>query len=266
MADIVRVSCDNKWTYVAVGSEEHDHVLRFAQKGLAHSTSSDVRLKSEAGPLFWELIGEAPKAKQDIHSKIMECLTYHGIGVGTEELRFGKHGDNHNKFSDLSLVPESSSKRGASLSDYGIDEDDIVLTAWPKSRKILPALVLRPERHFILELVDDGQNGERCFVLDEDGGIITASLASNGSEFLRVLPQLAFDSWLSASGCKNARRSRFSVKDHENKILIEDFEDGRTYLTSYATEKKDLERQGMECLLAHGGLGAVIPKYELENA
>jgi hypothetical protein len=49
-------------------------------------------------------------------------------------------------------------------------------------------------------------------------------------------------------------------------MLIEDLEDGRSYTAAYLSAKKDLERQGAECLLAHGGIGAIIPKYELENA
>jgi hypothetical protein len=266
MADIVRVSCGSRWTYVVVGSQEHGHLVRFAERGLTQSTASDVRLKSEAGPLFWEMIGDAGEPEGKTHSKVLECLADQGIGIGTEAILFGKHGENHDRFSDLSLVTESRSKKGTSPSDCGMDKDDVVLTAWPKNGRIVPALVTKPDRHFVLELVEDGHEGERCFVLDEEGGLITASLRSNGSEFLRMVPQLAFDSWLLASGCKSARKARFAVKDLGERMLIEDLEDGRSYTAPYLSAKKDLERQGAECLLAHGGIGAIIPKYELENA
>lgn len=265
MSEMIRISYGEDWTYVVAGGDNHKHANRFIDNGMAETDQSGIRLRSEAGPMLWDLMG----VKQDDHdpSSVIASMTESGLALFPgEEVCFGKRWDHHNEFADLSWRKDESIGNGVKLSRDNIGDGVLVLTAWPKSKNLIPGRVIIEERPSV-ELVESPGRGDRCFVLDEHGNcLLTASMESDGTEFVRILPRVAVASWLSSIGSSSSMGSRFSVADRGNSFAIEDLDAGRTYTTYYATKDKKREIEQVKYLLEYDGLGAVIPKYDLENA
>lgn len=267
MTDIVRVSYDNQWTYVVSGSEAHDHVCRFASQGLGDLGPAEVRLKSEAGPLLWELIGSHSRG-HGTPAAILDSMTDGGLLLRNKEsLHLGKKSQHYNEFADMSWDNMGEEGRGVGISDLPMQEGEIVLTAWPMAKRILPAHVIPVKNRFGLELVEAMPAGQRCFVVNEKGtDLMTVSMPSGGTEFVGMVPTVAFGSWLFSVGSKAVRDSKFKVADRGEMFLVEDLEAGGSYLGKYASKDKEVEIENIRCMLNCEGLGAILPRYRLENA
>lgn len=265
MTDVVRVSSGGQWAYVPVGGETHSRLCRFANEGLAETKASEIRLHSEAGPLFWDMIKPGPESPYRIPSA--SIFTEHGLYlVPGEELQFGRNDDGHyNEFADMSRLNNPSLKSGCVLSGRELVEGDIVVTAWPHKKSFVPALVSGPRS---LELTEPVDAMSRCFVMDDDMCLMTASLSSDGSNFLRVLPPDAIVSWLFSMGSQAIRQksNRFSVSPNDDgTFAISDSKKNRTYSGKFKTDRHDVELESLDFLLDNGGLWSVLSQYRLFN-
>ena len=265
MSDAVRVSVEGKWAYLPIGSQAHSHLVRFTKEGLTESNKMEVRLKSDAGPLFWDLISKEENVSSNF--SVLDSITENGICLlPNEEIRFGKEGDSYNGFADISWLNNPSLEHGIPLSGKNITEGDIVNTVWPKSKSILPAIAVKEKRGLSLEVVSAPEKGSRCFVLDErQGGLITISLSSNGTEKIRILPPDALTSWLFSLGTKCIRQKsgRFSINPDGGNFSLQDKKMGRSYGGKFNTKSYDDEKAFMEFLLEDGGIGAILNHYKL---
>jgi hypothetical protein len=267
VADIVRVSYDDQWTYVVSGSEAHDHVCRFASQGLGEPGPAEVRLKSEAGPLLWELIGSHSRKREMPRTALDSMADGRILLRNSESLHLGKKSQHYNEFADISWDKTGDDRKGLGISDLPMQEGEIVLTAWPMAKRILPAHVIPVKNRFGLELVEAMPAGQRCFVINEKGtDLMTVGMPSVGTEFIGMVPTVAFGSWLFSVGSKSVRDSKFKVADRGEMFLIEDMEAGSSYLGKYAGKDKQVEIENIRCMLNCEGLGAILPQYRLENA
>jgi len=274
MPDVVRVSSGEEWFYVPVGGQDHQRLCRFAAKGMAESGEAEVRLVGESGPLFWEkLKGSEARAASPLVA--LSAMDQDGMRLSPgEKVSFGKRegSTSYNDFADLSLSKDDVP--GVPLSATKVSNVEMVLTAWPKTGRLVPARVVSTPRGHELELVDTVPAGERCFVLDERGGaLMTVSLEATGGATLRILPSMAVDSWLFSAGSKAARAmsSRFSLAGSaDGGFLIKDHKDGRRYAGHYQNDSmpaaKNMEHERLEWLLASHGLAGALALYALEKA
>lgn len=269
MSEVVRVSSiDGRWAYVPSGTKAHVHLQRFIGAGLADSDSVEVRLKSDAGPLFWDLLSETVPSPSK-HSIPTSALTDNGIILfPNEEIVFGKaDGPYYNEFADLSWLNNPSLKQaGIPLSRNTLSEDDIVLTAWPMNKSWIPARARGRGRDLELELAFAAPKGQRCFVLDEDkNALLTASMKSDGSNVLRVIPPVSINSWLFSLGTNAVRQKtgRFQVSQCDDSFRLDDKKLGRSYKGKFRTSQVAEELAFLEFLLDRGGLGAILGNYEI---
>jgi len=266
MSDVVRVSANGKWAYLPVGSEAHQHLLRFAESGLADADAVEVRLHSDAGPMFWELLEDSEATTPAPLIPAM-AMSEDGIALlSGEKLAFGNvENGSYNEYVDMSWLNNPSVKPGIPLSNTKMGDGDIVITAWPASGKLVPARAERKCREMVLELLEPQAPGDRCFVVDDSGGLVTASLKSTGGRSLKVMPQAALNSWLFSVGTKAVRQrsSRFSIADQGESFVITDNKNNRKLRGRYRTSHPESELESLEVMLGHGGLGSIIPHYEL---
>lgn len=266
MPDVVRVSSSDRWAYLPVGSEAHQRLLHFAESGLADSNPVEVRLHSDAGDMFWELLEDE---REESPPSIMPALALIDDGISMlpdEKLVFGRVDNGaYNEYADMSWLKNPSLKSGIPLSNRRIAEGDIVLTAWPSSGKLIPARIEKNRRDLVARLVDPQPSGERCFVTDDTGGLATVSLKTPGGPSVKLMPPTAMNSWLFSLGTSAVRQKprRFSVSDGNGQFLIRDSKRGRTFAGRYRTSNPESELEALEVMLGHSGLGGIIPYYEL---
>ena len=271
--EAVRVTCGSDWAYVPTSGRRYDVLCKLASDGLAEATPSGVRLKHEAGPLAWSVIGH-PREKRPL-PQVMSSLSANGIEIAPDEkLCFGRTGGGeYNEFADISLAKRNDANSGIKLSAARMSDGDMVLCAWPKSRRLIPGMVKTEGRRTTVLLVEAGPKGERCFVVDEEGKrLLTVSMQSDGSDTVKVMPPLSVDSWLFSVGSRAARdlNSRFEVEEEGGAFFISDKKTGRRYAgrmqNQSGSERLEIERERMQWLLATTGLGGILPIYKLEKA
>lgn len=277
MAKAIRVSDGNRWVYVPAGSEHQARLERFASAGLAEIANGIVLLKSEAGPLFWEMLNKLEKSRSD-KLAILEKVDSDSINIEPDEqLSFGKKDDAlaYSDFADLSLTRQSWTSGGIPLATRPIEEREIVMTLWPKKNILIPAKSSNAVRRIGLELVEPQEKGDRCFVLDDKcETLLTVSFASDGSDKVMAINPVVMDSWLLAAGSNAMMKmsGRFDVVHHaEGNFLIADSKTGKKYAGNFIfspsdKENFDLEKSRLVRLLASTGLGAILPTYGLKKA
>jgi hypothetical protein len=271
--EAVRVTCGSDWAYVPTIGRKYEVLCKLASEGLAEATASGVRLKHETGPLAWSVMGR-PRENRPL-PQVMRSLSENGMDISPDErLCFGKASDGeYNEYADVSLVRRKERGGGVKLSAGRMSEGDMVLCAWPRSLRLIPGMAKAEGRRLSVTLVDGAPRGERCFVVDEEGKrLLTVSLASDGSDTVKVMPPLAVDSWLFSVGSKAARdlNSRFEVEEEDGSFLISDKKTGRRYAGRLQSQsdpdRLEVERERLQWLLATSGLGGVLPIYALEKA
>lgn len=278
MAKAIRVSDGKNWAYVPASPEHQARLERFAAAGLVEIVNGVVEMKSEAGPMFWEMIHiQKPELNISRQTKALEYISAKAININPdEELSFGKKEDAiaYSESADLSISRQEWPQDGISLSMGAIEEGQIVMTLWPESKRLIPALATTAGKRFSLELVESQDKGERCFILDEKcASLLTVSMPSTGGSTIKAVNPIVMDSWLVAAGSNAMMKmsGRFSVKDHaENAFLIADSKTGKIYSGKYVFHPSDLnfeiEKTRLERLLASKGLGAILPSYRLKRA
>jgi len=279
MANAIRVSDGSKWAYVPAGAEHQARLERFAAAGMAEISDGFVMLKHEAGEMFWEMLKkEFPAQDSSAILKIAEkAFDSKSIALlPDEEISFGEKDDSisYNKFADLSLT-NGSSDLPVDLAAKPLEDGRIVMTIWPKSKRVIPAKVTHADKRVWLELPESQEKGERCFVLDDkDASFLTVSSESDGTDKVGAVNPNVITSWLCAAGSKSMRRmgGRYGVEHRpQGQFLITDRTSGKSYSGTISSHGLDidnfeLEKSRLERLLASKGLGAVLPLYILKRA
>jgi hypothetical protein len=273
MADVIRVTRGDDWFYVPVGGGAHAKLCRLASKGLARPNNAEVRLVSESGPLDWDEIKQPESQSTPLAA--LAALLPDGLKVSPgEKICFGKHDNasSYNEFADLSLLPGETP--GLSIASGTLVPGDMVLTVWPASGRIVPGKITNAGMRLAADLAEPQKKGERCFVVDEHGkAILTVSLASDGSNMVRLLPPMALDSWLFAAGSKalKSQAERFSMTHAGRRFVVTDNKSGRRYAGVFKNdpevnpERWTLENQRVEWLLSSRGLSGILPNYQLSK-
>jgi len=279
MAKAIRVSDGKNWVYVPASQEHKARLERFAAAGLAEIVDGVVQLRADAGPMFWDLINVQNKPSDvSLQKAAIECLGSNSINIKPdEELSFGQKESAmaYSQSVDLSISKQSWPQGGIKLAGGHVEEGQIVMTLWPKSKKLIPGRAITAGKRFSLELVESQDKGERCFVLDEKcSSLLTVSFPSDGTDTIMAINPIVMDSWLVAAGSEAMLKlsGRFNVKDHvEGMFIIADSKTGKAYSGKYVFKPSDnlnfeIEKTRLERLLASKGLGAILPTYSLKRA
>ena len=274
MSETIRVICGERSAYIPVNSEYQSRLERFAAAGLADISNGIVMLKSDAGPLFWEMLGRTFKKEESNPLKAIAALGDDSIRVAPdEELSFGKK-DNFISYShcaDLTISKQAWKQDGINLSLQPLSDGMIVMTAWTKEKKIVPARVFFANRRFGIEVVEAQPKDERCFILDEKCDcLLSASFPSTGKEKIMLVNPAFLDSWLCASKSDAIMKlsHRFTFHVAEGTFTIGDKKTGKKYVGQFKSavselEELDFEKIKLERALSSKGLGAVLPNYIL---
>lgn len=275
MADAIRVSDGERWAYVPSTDENKSRLERFAKAGMAEISNGVVLLKSEGGPLFWNLLNKALTHEDDNKGKALEAMASNGIKIlPDEQLHFGKKEDaEYNEFTDVSLAKQDYPDGGIKLEVRPIEAGEILMTAWPKTRRLIPAQASVVGKRVWLELAESQEKGDRCFVLDERcGSLITISFKTDGNKVSVVNP-MAMDAWLCTAGSEAMMKhsGRFGVTNQASSFMITDSKNGKMYVGQFVSpaddaDRVEFERLRIERMLGSKGLGAILPTYVLRNA
>jgi hypothetical protein len=275
MAEVIRVTRGDGWFYVAAGSKSHGKLASMTAAGLAETHGHEVRLVSETGPMDWDELS-SPDRHRPAPLAALAAMDPNGIRINPgESIRIGKDPDaaSYNEFADISLVTEAKSP-GLALSSAGLTDGEIVVTVWPKEKRIVPAKVVASGARLWVELAEPQPKGSRCFVADDHGrSLATVSLQSDGSGLVAVLPPVALDSWLFAAGSRatKSRNDRYSLSSLSNgqAFVVTDNKTGRRYAGKFKNnptcnpERFSLESERVKWLLSFRGLAGILPNYQL---
>lgn len=275
MSEVIRVTDGKQWAYVPATPEEQSRLSRFASAGMAEVTAGTVYLKSDGGPMYWDALNRAKEIEHDNLRTVLQAVGSDSLNLTPDEmLVFGKKDDGeYNEFADISLVKKDSVDLGLRVAARPIQDNEIVMTLWPKSGALVPAKASTSGRRVWLELAEPQDEGERCFILDEKcSSLLTVSLESKGGNRLLVLNPLAIDSWLCASGSKAVMgmSDRFRFEPRQGEFVIIDGKTGKKFMGRFFFANGDqeslrLEEVRIQRLLHSKGLGAILPTYELRK-
>lgn len=275
MADAIRVTNGSEWCYVPVGGKGYAKVARLASTGKAEANSAEVRLMSESGPLDWDEIRQSEGNAAPLAA--LAALIPDGILVSPgEKVCFGKQKNSvsYNDFADLSLLRGGPS-HGLALASGTLVDGDLVLTVWPSDGRLIPARVSAAGMRLSVELAEPIKRDARCFVVDEHGkSLLTASMRSDGSPVVGILPPMAVDSWLfsAGSGAAKLQADKFSITASGRTFIIRDNRHGSKYAGRFkndpatSPERYNLENERVAWLLSSRGLSGILPNYQLTKA
>lgn len=273
MADVIRVVDGDRWTYVPADGTEQARLERFASADMVNVANGTVFLKSDAGPLFWHMLGQ-PEPEKFSAKAAAEMLEKNSIRLMPDEnITFGKKdGAAYNGSGDISLEQREMSGPGLKVAARPLEDGEIVMTAWPEDKTFIPARATVRGKRVWLELAEPQDDGQRCFVLDEKcRSLITVSHKTDGSTEVQAMVPAALDSWLCSVGSKAVMglSDRYTLEVEGTNFTIKDLKTGRKYKGQF-TEKEgihlDFEKMRMERLLGAKGIGAIIPSYVLKRA
>jgi hypothetical protein len=265
MADVIRAYYGNQWTCAPKGAHATSHAARIVSAGKAVVTAAGVRLKSEFGPLLWDTLSNTKETPPRV--SLLEALGDDSVAVAPNERVILGRADNcpHDDLIDLSLKLDESMDCGLSLSSHHAQEGDVLMTLWPGNKAMLPARVLPNRGHaLLLEPVLPQGASPRCFVIDPEGHLLSVG-TSMGNTVAAIAPT-AFSSWMMASGSRALQACRFSFSDYGDGFQIWDGKAKRKYMGRYKSASNEEEKELIQWLLRGHGLGAILPRYELENA
>ena len=271
MADAIRVNCDGKWTYAPAGGVVQSRLERLAKAGMASFSNGTAQLRSDAGPLLWDLINRNEPLRHDCKTAALRALGKNCINLTpNEKLVFGKReGCSYDEFSDLSLA-KGEPDIGIKVGITPLKDKQIVMTAWPSSGTLIPARVQIAGRTIWLRLVEPQDEGQRCFVLDDKcGSFLTVSQKTDGGDAVRAMNPKAVTSWLCSEGSSAALSNRFMVEPQGGKrFSITCRKTGKRYAGELRSDPNSVETVAFEILqlsrmLASKGLGAILGSYKL---
>ena len=275
MADAIRINCAGKWLYAPAGGVIQSRLERLAAAGMASFSNGAAQLKSDAGPLLWDLINRDEPLRHDCKTAALKALGKDSINLTpNEKLVFGKRDNcSYDEFSDLSLA-KGETDIGIKVGIAPLKDKQIVMTAWPSSGTLIPARVQVAGRTTWLRLVEPQDEGQRCFVLDDKcGSLLTVSMKTDGGDAVRAMNPKAVTSWLCSEG-SNAALSlsdRFMVEPQGGKrFSITCRKTGKRYAGELRSDPSNVETVAFEILqlsrmLGSKGLGAILGSYKLLN-
>ena len=272
MAEAIRVNSGGRWAYVPDTQEYRSRLERFSSAGMAEIKDGVVHLLSDAGPMFWDSLRRTDNHPDNRLAQVLAMLVDDGVSLSPdEELCFGRRQNplGYSTVLDLALAKHGT-KPGISMASRPTKDGDVVPTLWPKSKLIIPAMMSGET----IELADKAPDKERCFILDESGEkLLSVSMPSVERTAIRVADPKKFRSWLLSSGSSAARLPAANLSvlfEGGGKFLITDSARKRIYVgrmkTSPDSEGHEFEQAMLENVLASKGLGAILPKYELERS
>lgn len=277
MADSIRVADGNRWTYVSANSEYIGHIRQLVALNMAYISNGSVVLRAEAGPIFWDKLKNYDYPDQGMRvqkmAAVLQALDSNSLHLRTgERISFGKmSGAVYNNSVDISFDHVASDAPSVSVSTEPLVEGQFVMTLWPENKRLLPAKIVQCNPRLAAELVDSVPAGERCFVLDDSGSLITISFRANGSDKIMIMSQNVVESWLCRAGSSisGGKTSRFSISHGAGGcFIISDSKTGHLYAGKLSartnTEEFEFEKLFLD-RLATKGLGAILPRYSLRR-
>jgi len=238
--------------------------------GLVTAGMEGVNLTSEQGKVIWRQIDEDIAKPKAFPEDMLSCVGPGWINVFPgERVSFGKEeGSKHNDIFDFSLS-KAEINEGFVLAPSRVEDGDIVLSAWSNGIDMQPAKFRQQGARFWLELVEQHKVGERCFVIDETGRrLVSASMASDGNDSVRLVPPRSFVSWLWAidSVAAKARSDRFEVEGKGDFFSVHDLVTRKKYVGRYKTPDRYAETEDIYWALTSDGMGGLVLDYVLRKA
>ena len=267
MSDAILLFREGAWCYAAVDSDVGMAALRSVSIGLSSPCGHFIRLGSHVSFPATGLDGLkiALSAMDGDELRLMP----------NEKLCFGnkKGSFSYDRESDLCLseCPVQVGTIGVRLRPRDLDDEEIVMTLWPSSRRAMPAKARRIGKRVWLDLVEEQNKGDRCFVFDDGwNGLITASLPVSEGQ-VEAVSHCSIGTWLCSAGSKSASwmSDRFGVDGEGGSFVVEDRKTGRKYRGRFHAETagaQAMEKAIVERRLAAKGIGALIPTYRLAKA
>jgi len=241
--DVYKVNTNNKTKIVAV--DPNGGLLIFFESSI---TSAALH-----APVLY------PKASED-----------GSLGLrGGEALRLSSAGPCRasNPYADLALLDAEGDGIPLSMTDPG--EGDILFAYCPSSGLLVPGMIHEEEkkgrRSSLMEMALSLPKGERAFVLNEGrDSLVTASLPSDSSDRLRLLPRLSVMSWLMSSGSRAAQESReYDVEGNGEFFVLRHRLGGPSLRGRFKGADKEID--DISWKVAITGLGGIIGGYDLEE-
>jgi hypothetical protein len=236
MSYTYRLASEDKWLYTGLDP-------------------SSPKMMSEKGPFFSTLIHE-PLPMQLLKFIGKEILKgkYGGLGFGKRESCA------YNEFLDLSFDPKEASEAGPDFADYSLEDGDVAILVMPKKKIIVPCQVNASSRG--LSAMAPEPINERCFLLGEDQKICSISFDPNGTDQVKIVPNVSFMSWIKPTA---GIKPRFEIKCNSGVVEIDDTKRQRQYVTMAQTEDYEREVSSIERLLNTVGLSSIVGKYPLRR-
>jgi len=230
--------------------------IKTADKWLYTGIEPSVpRMFSEEGPL------PLKRPQKMAIKRLFDLIEDEGIRTKKGRLGFGhSKGGKFNDFLDISFDDREEKEDGISLANYDLGDGDTSLLLMPKKKVIVPCQISASCNGISAEapeVID-----ERCFVLGEDQQLVTASLNPNGSNQIKIIPKLAFISWVRPT---MGILPRFAVKSACELIEISDSKRNKKYTTMAQTSNIKDEVSAISRLLNLIGLSAIVGKYPLRK-
>jgi hypothetical protein len=183
----------------------------------------------------------------------------------------GNGNKEYNKFVKLSISLDEEKKSNLSMTRRDMKAEEIVLTLWPKKKKIIPAQVRKIGHNIEIELAGEARKDERCFVLNEDASrFYTVSMASTTDKetnIIKLVQPRAIESWLSSQNALYEQNDRFAVSRLDYGFEISDSKKKRKYMGSLKNNEElfiENELYSIKRTLESKGLGAILPIYSLQ--
>lgn len=176
-----------------------------------------------------------------------------------------------NKFVKLSISFDQNKKSNLFMTKRDMKENEILLTLWPKNRRIIPAKVKSTGYDIEIELAGNAKKEERCFVINEDANrfytISMASTKDKETDVIKLVQPRAIESWLSSCDALTEPNDRFSVLRINHGFEISDNKKKRKYTGSLKNSDElsiENELYSIKRTLESKGLGSILPIYSLQ--
>lgn len=265
MSDAILLLAGNSWCYAPVDGDIGTQSMRAISIGLASSHNGYIK------DAFRKESAHIPGA-HGLRAALQALGDDEISLIPNEKLCFGNKDGSiaYDGNADICLM-ECPTQVGIKLQPRVLDDEEIVMTLWPKSQKTVPAKVKLAGKRIWLDFPEEQNKDERCFVFDGGwNGLITASfpVADGRAE---VVPYQNIGTWLCSIGSKSASwmSGRFGIEKTGDFFIIEDKKTGKRYggkFHSTNEEAQDMEKIILSRRLESVGLGALIPVYTLVKA
>lgn len=263
MADAVLLLKGNDPRYASIDGDAGMRASRSIQAGLSESSNHFIKLGEH------ENFDRSEKPLSGLSLALASLGESEISLIPNEKLCFGKKDGAvaYSKPYDLCLS-ECPSMLGVKAALRELEDEEIVMTLWPSSKKACPARVHRAGKRVWLDLAEEQDKEGRCFVFDEGWNELVAVSQPIIEGQAPTVSHCGVGSWLCATGSKAASWSsgRFEIEPDGDAFIVKDSKTGRGYRGKFKTEGPESQRMEMVFLerrLASKGIGGLIPSYKL---